>query len=41
MLFVDASIDQGTERILSPSKNDPVIYWGNWPVEPNQLILLW
>ena len=29
MLFVDASIDQGTECILSPSTNNAEIYWGN------------
>ena len=41
MLFVDASIDQGTERILSRCRKDPVIYRTNCPGEPNQLIILW
>ena len=41
MLFVDASIDGGTERILSLCRKDPVIYWGNCQVETNQLINLW
>ena len=29
MLFVDARIDQRTERILCRSRNNAVIYWGN------------
>ena len=41
MLFLDASIDQGSERILSDCRKDPVIYWGNCQAETNQLIHLW
>ena len=40
MLFVDASINEGTERTLSHCRKDPVIYSGNCQVEPNQMILL-
>ena len=38
MLFVDASIDQGTERILSDCMKDPVIYRTNHLLEANQPI---
>ena len=41
MLFVDARINEGTERTLSPCRKDPIIYSGNCQVEPNQLINLW
>ena len=41
MLFVDASIDQGTERILSDCRKDPVIYRTNRLLEANQPIRYW
>ena len=33
ILFIDTSIDQGNECILSPCRNNPVIYRTNCPME--------
>ena len=38
MLFVDARIYQGNERILCPCRKDAIIYRTNSPVEANQQI---
>ena len=40
MLFVDAGIDQATERTLCSCRKHPVIYSGNCQVETNQVINL-
>ena len=38
MLFIDVNIDQGTERIVSHCRKDPVIHRTNGLVEPNEPI---